>query len=104
MKKKIIAMELGFVAFALISTGIAQASPFQHRKANQRHKIHQGVVVSGSLDYWETQALKHEQKHINNFHNHALNDGVFMGWERNHLKHMQNSASKHIYKLKHNPW
>ena len=103
MKKKMMAIGLGVIIFTLIATGFAQAGPFHNRKAKQRHRIHQGVV-SGSLAHWETQALRHEQKNINIFHQHAWSDGILTGWERNHLKRMQNNADKHIYILKHNPW
>jgi hypothetical protein len=60
--------------------------------------------VIGSLTFWETQALVHEQRHINHYEHTAWSDGVWSPRDRRHINFMRDRASSHIYRLKHNPW
>ena len=79
----------------------ASAAPPKARKANQSVRIHQGVA-SGSLTRGERVALKAEQRHIGKTRARFAADGTLTPRERAKLDRMQDRASRHIYRAKHN--
>jgi hypothetical protein len=93
-------------AFALASiASFAQtASPatprVDAREVKQDTRIQQGVA-SGQLNAKETYRLEKEQANINRVEAKAKADGKVTQGERHHLKHLQNKASKDIYRQKH---
>jgi hypothetical protein len=90
-------------AFALFSiSSFAQtATPkVDAREVKQDARIQQGVA-SGQLNAKETYRLEKEQANINRVEAKAKADGKVTQGERHHLKHLQNKASKDIYRQKH---
>jgi hypothetical protein len=80
---------------------VALAGPIHTRQGVQRSRIKQGVQ-NGSLTAKERKVLNAEQRVIKKARRRALSDGVMTGKEAKGLTHMQNKASKDIYRLKHN--
>jgi hypothetical protein len=79
----------------------APATPrVDQREANQQGRIAQGAT-SGQLNAHETYRLEKEQGRINRAEKHAKADGTVTRGERRHLHRMQNRASKHIHRQKH---
>jgi hypothetical protein len=70
------------------------------RQANEGQRIDQGVA-SGQLTARETRHLDKQQQRIAVAEANAKADGKVTGHERKRLHHMQNHASKDIYKQKH---
>ena len=85
-------------AFAQTS---APATPrVDAREAKQQARIDAGVG-SGQLNAKETNRLDKQQARIAGTEANAKADGTVTAKERRHLAHMQNRASKNIYKQKH---
>ena len=103
MTKKTFFVGLAAVLFVLLIIGSVQAGPATDRQIRQQTRIHQGIV-SGSLTVGEAFALEREQARISRFKRCAWGDGVLTRPERLRLTNMQNRASRHIYRMKHNPW
>ena len=85
----------------LVLVGTAQAGRVGKRQVNQQKRIHQGVK-STELTGKETRRLEKEQRRIHKAKHKAWSDGELSAKERVRLERMQDNASKHIYRLKHN--
>ena len=72
------------------------------RDHRQAHRIRQGIR-SGEITRPEARGLKNEQLRINRAYHRAVADGLLNWRERVQLKKMQDRASRHIYRAKHNP-
>ena len=94
-----VAAIIGFVC--VIGAGSAWAGRVGERQSRQGERIHQGLR-SGELTRGETRVLAHEQRRIQRFKAHAWSDGRLSPRERGVLQRHQNSASRHIYRFKHN--
>ena len=102
-----LATTLATAALALISfaasaqTPASSATPrIDAREAKQEKRIEQGVN-SGQLTARETLRVEREQKAIEKVEAKAKADGTVTPQERKRLTHMQNKASKDIYRQKH---
>jgi hypothetical protein len=71
-----------------------------HRQANQQAPIHQGVQ-SGELTRSEAHRLEADQRHIRREERAFKSDGQLTGWERRDLQWDQNTASRDIYRQRH---
>jgi hypothetical protein len=71
-----------------------------HRQANQRARIQQGVR-SGELTRRETRGVAEEQRDIRQLERAYKSDGELTARERADLHHEQNQASRDIYRQKH---
>jgi hypothetical protein len=99
-RMKIMVMSaLLLVAFA--SLAHAGTPGVNKRQANQRARIHHGVV-NGELTRHEAVRLRAGQRHIRRVERRAKADGVVSARERAHLHRMQNHESGKIWRLKHN--
>ncbi|MDH4089585.1 MAG: hypothetical protein OEV74_19290 [Cyclobacteriaceae bacterium] len=97
--KKITAI-LSCFALGLVITVKAQTQGVDQRRANQRERIHQGVL-SGELTRRETANAAHHQGHIRRAERRSKADGIVTRRERAHLHHMQNRASRDLRRNKH---
>jgi len=70
------------------------------RQAEQQARIQQGVA-SGQLTAREKRRLQGEQRAIARAKAHAKADGTVTAQERARLQHMQDHASRDIYRQKH---
>ena len=77
------------------------ANRVDRREYRQRNRIYHGVE-SGELTRGETKLLKKEQRRIHRVERTAERDGEISATERVRLEHMQDKASRDIYRLKHN--
>lgn len=88
--------------FAQSAMAASTATPrVDRREARQHQRINQGTA-SGQLTPKETAHLQAGQGRINAAEAKAKSDGVVTAKERAHLTHMQNKASRHIRRDKHN--
>lgn len=78
----------------------ASADIVDKRQRNQDTRIDQGVR-SGTLTSEEAARLRREQEEIAALEWRMERDGKLSYWERQRLTHLQNQASRHIYKQKH---
>lgn len=101
MKKIVILLACGLVAPALVSPNLAHAGRVGRRQVRQQKRIHQGIM-SGELTRRETGALEREQHHIQRAKRVALRDRQVTPREGFRIDRMQDRASRHIYRLKHN--
>ncbi len=74
-----------------------------HRQRTQQKRIAQGVK-SGQLTRGETRRLERQQARIQRTkrRDKMMNGGKLTPKEKAHINRMQNRASKHIYRTKHN--
>ena len=102
MKTKIIIVIFLTSMLALIWSSAAWAADrFNTRDNRQTRRIHQGIR-SGKITFPEARRLKREQLHIDRAYCRALADGHLNRHERQRLNKMQDRASRHIYRAKHN--
>jgi hypothetical protein len=99
MQWKILAMVIGAL-FMIAGEAWAQG-PVGRRQARQSQRIVQGVR-SGAVSAREQGVLKREQRHIQKSKMRAFADGRVSPKERACLRRMQDRASRHIYRAKHN--
>jgi len=96
---KILPMAIGLV---LILVSISWARyPISHRQMKQSQWITHGVR-SGEVTDREFVRLNREQRRIGKYKRRAWRDGGISHRERHHLHRMQDRASAHIYRAKHN--
>ena len=89
-------------ASASSSTAAVSQAPPAARKARQNVRIRRGVK-NGSINRVERRVLRAEQRKINRTaRRYKANDGKIGPVERARLNRMQNRASRHIYRAKHN--
>ena len=99
-------MRKTFIPFALatlLASTAAQAQSdarIDHRQANQRERIHQGVA-SGDLTRREAGRLIGQQRDIRRTERRFAADGVVGARERAVLNHQLNYASRNIARQRH---
>jgi hypothetical protein len=96
-----VALGMGVLSFLWVNTAFAGA--ISHRQVTQQKRIYQGVA-SGELTGKEAGLLEREQYRIQEFKKTAWSDGEITPGERAHMHYLQDKASAHIYKKKHNPF
>ena len=99
--KKIVMVSILALTAALISANQASAGIVKERMHNQALRIQHGIAI-GELTRHETRILKQEQRRIRRLRKIAWTDGRFSPRERRRIEKLQNRASNHIYRLKHN--
>jgi hypothetical protein len=92
---------LSAASFAHAQVQAAETPRVDQRQDKQAQRIDAGVK-SGQLTMPEAKALEKEQTHVRMAEHRAKADGKVTPAERKHLGHMQNRASRHIYRKKHN--
>jgi hypothetical protein len=83
------------------AAGAVDTPRVDQRQDNQAQRIDAGVK-SGQLTMPETRKLEKQQTRVRMAEHRAKADGTVTTGERRHLNHMQNRASRHIYRKKHN--
>lgn len=101
MKAKTIPLIFATTIMALIWCSAAWADRSNIRDYRQTQRIRQGIH-SGKITRPEARRLKNEQRHIDRAYHRALADGHLNWGERQRLGKMQDHASRHIYRAKHN--
>jgi len=101
MKAKTITIMFMTTILALIWSSAAWAGRSNIRDHRQKQRIRQGVR-SGEIARPEARRLKKEQHRIHRAYRRASADGHLNWRERRRLNNMQNHASRHIYRAKHN--
>lgn len=103
--KSALVSRVAVAAMACLSfNAMAQADPatprVDQRQAHQERRIGQGVA-SGELTEREARRLQRQQGVIAKAEDHAKADGSVSRDERRRLHHMQDHASRAIYRQKH---
>ena len=96
---KILPMAMGLVLI-VVSMSWAR-EPISHRQMKQSQRITHGIR-SGQMTDREFVSLNREQKRIGKYKRRARGDGRIGHRERRRLHGMQDRASAHIYRAKHN--
>ena len=96
---KILPMAMGLVLI-VVSMSWAR-DPISHRQMKQSQRITQGIR-SGEITGREFVSLNREQKRIARYKRRARVDGRIDHRERRRLHRMQDRASAHICRAKHN--
>ena len=99
--KKMILLTIMAITFGFLVTSNARAGVIDDRMQKQRWRIKQGIR-SGALVNFEAKILKKEQRRIRMAKRYAKSDGRFTRKERRKIMRMQDRASRHIFRLKHN--
>ncbi|HTH79456.1 MAG TPA: hypothetical protein VL593_10790 [Ramlibacter sp.] len=99
MKKQIVLAALALASAASFAQG-TNTPRIDQREVKQQERITQGVA-SGQLTPAETARLDAQQARIEKTEAKAKSDGVVTAKERAHLTKMQNHASRHIRRQKH---
>jgi len=102
MKAKTITVIFVITVLALMWCSAAWADRSNIREHRQTQRIRQGIR-SGEITRPEVLRLKKEQRHIDRAYHRASADGHLNRRERQRLDKLQNLASRHIYRAKHNP-
>lgn len=100
MKKQLTKTIFVLLALGLAMPAVARTS-LHGVERSQMQRIQQGIH-SGALTRGEAKVLRHEQRNIRKLKRRFQRDGRFSRGERRTLKHRYASASRHIYRLKHN--
>lgn len=101
MKAKTVTIIFVTSILALIWSSAAWADRLSNRDHRQTQRIRQGIR-SGEIARPEARRLKKEQRRIDRAYHRASADGHLNRRERQRLNNMQNHASRHIYRAKHN--
>ncbi len=88
------------LVFAFTNPASAGDRPYQ-RQGKQMERI-AGGVQKGEITHREHSRLNQEQKRIQRFRRQSMADGRLSPGERRRLHRMQEKASRHIYREKHN--
>jgi len=96
---KILPMAIGLVLI-VVSISWAQG-PISHRQKKQSQRITHGIR-SGEVTDREFVRLNREQRRIGKYKRWARGDGCISHRERRRLHRMQDRASAHIYRARHN--
>jgi hypothetical protein len=102
MKAKTVTIIFVTTLLALIWCSAAWAGRSSIRNHRQKQRIRQGIR-SNEIIRPEARRLKKEQRRINRAYHRATADGHLSWRERQRLNNMQDRASRHIYRAKHNP-
>ena len=99
--KKVLAVTalIAFTGLVVVQPVLAGRGAGRHFK--QEKRICQGIE-SGELTRGETRQLVKQQQRIRKHQRIAWADGTLTGQNRVGLERQQNTAGKHIYRLKHN--
>jgi aminoglycoside phosphotransferase family enzyme len=101
MKLRTVKWMLAVVGSLLIAGDLTFAqSTINHRERRQQRRIVNGVK-KGELTKNEVKKLEKEQARIHRQEARAKADGEFTDKERAKIQKKQNTASRHIYKEKH---
>ncbi len=101
MKASILTTMTATALILAISSPAWAGDAFKKVQSRQINRIARGVD-SGEISNNEYFNLTQEQKRIQRAGRRALADGRLSQNERRRLRHMQDKASEHIYKAKHN--
>ena len=101
MKAKTITVIFATTILALMWCSAAWAERSTIREHRQTQRIRQGIR-SGEITRPEARRLKTEQRLIDRAYHRALADGHLNWRERQRLDKLQDLASRHIYRAKHN--
>jgi len=96
---KILPIAIGLVLI-LVSISWAR-DPISHRQMRQSQRITHGIRT-GEVTDREFVSLNREQRRIGKYKRWARGDGCISHRERRCLHRMQDRASAHIYRAKHN--
>ena len=99
--KKLTIITILLIAGGFLALDNAFAGVAKDRSITQQLRIRQGIL-SGKLTPHEAKILKHEQRHIRRIKKIAWLDGRLTYRESRRIERLQNRASRHIYRLKHN--
>ena len=99
--KKLMVVGILLIIGGLLFIDMAFAGVAEDRIFAQRLRIRQGIL-SGELTPWEIKVLKREQRHIRRVKKSSWFDGKLTYRESSQIERLQNRASRHIYRLKHN--
>ena len=99
--KKLMILTILLMVCGFHFADFALAGVSEDRSFKQRLRIRQGIL-SGQLTNGEVKILKHEQRRIRRIKKISWFDGKLTYRERRHIESLQNQASRHIYRLKHN--
>ena len=99
--KKTTMITITAMACGLLIATQASAGVFKKRSKNQKHRIRHGILT-GQLTRAEARFLKQEQRRIHRIKRIYGSDGRLTHKERRRLDKLQNKASSHIYRFKHN--
>lgn len=99
--KKLIILTILLLAGGFLSIDFAFAGVFEDRSITQGLRIRQGIL-SGELTVREAKILKNEQRHIRRIKDVCRFDGKLTYRESRYIEKLQNRASRHIFRLKHN--
>jgi len=102
MKAETITIIFVATILALTWCSSAWADRSNIRDHRQTQRIRQGIR-SGEITRPEARGLKNEQLRIDRAYHRASADGHLNWSERLQLNKMQDRASRHIYRAKHNP-
>ena len=107
MKQKKLWIGLILCAFFVWTGNASAAGPYGERQGRQLKRIEQGIE-NGSITRGEYKRLKKEQRKVAVMKRHARQDHHISRHEARRLARMQDQASRHIYRYKHNrakqPW
>lgn len=96
---KILPMTIGLV---LIVVSISWArDPISHRQMKQSQRITHGII-SGEITDREFVSLNREQRRVGKYKRQVRGDGRISHTESRLLYRMQDRASAHVYRAKHN--
>jgi hypothetical protein len=96
---KILPMAIGLI-FIVVSVSWAR-DPISHRQKKQSQRITHGIR-SGEVTDREFVRLNREQRRIDKYKRPARGPGYISNRGSRHLHRMQDRASAHIYRAKHN--
>ncbi len=99
--KKMMILTIMAITFGFLVTNNARAGVIEERMLKQRERIKQGIQ-SGQLVRFEVKVLAQEQHRIKMAKRYARSDGRLTRKERHQILKMQDHASLHIHRLKHN--
>ena len=102
MKAKTITVIFVTTVLALMWCSAVWADRSNIREHRQTQRIRQGVR-SGEITRPEVLKLKNEQRRIDRAYHRASADGHLSRREHQRLDKLQDIASRHIYRAKHNP-
>ena len=101
MKAKTITVIFVTTVLALMWCSAVWADRSNIREHRQTQRIRQGIR-SGQITRPEVLRLKNEQRRIDRAHHRASADGHLSRREHQRLDKLQDIASRHIYRAKHN--
>lgn len=99
--KKLMIITILLMVGGFFAVDQAFAGIIEDRSQTKRLRIRQGIL-NGELTHSEVKFLKYEQRQIRRIKKIFWFDGRLTYSERLHIERLQNQASRHLYRLKHN--